>query len=59
MKIKFTPNMLQKNSHTKVLITGNVKSHYVFIKDFKRLMFSTTKQRQKTFLHALLTKFYY
>ena len=30
-----------------LLITGNDKSHYVFIKDFNRLMFSTTKHKDK------------
>ena len=42
-----------------LLITEKDKSHYVFIKDFNRLMFSRTKQRQKTLLHVLFTKFYY
>ena len=46
-----TPNLL--------LITEKDKSHYVFIKGFNRLMFSRTKQRQKTLLHVLFTKFYY
>ena len=41
-----------------LLITEKDKSHYVFIKDFNRLMFSRTKQRQKT-LHVLFTKLYY
>ena len=35
-----------------LLITEKGKSHYVFIKDFNRLMFSRTK-------HVLFTKFYY
>ena len=42
MKIKFiiyTLNLL--------LITKKDKSHYVFIKDFNRLMFSRTKPRDK------------
>ena len=42
---------LSKKSHNKVLnwllITENDKSHYVFIKDFNRLMFSTTKHKDK------------
>ena len=42
-----------------LLITEKDKSHYVFIKDFNRLMFSRTKQRQKTLLYVLLTKFYH
>ena len=42
-----------------LLITEKDKSHYVFIKDFSRLIFSRTKQRQKTLLHVFFTKFYY
>ena len=46
-----------------LLITEKGKSHYVFIKDFNRLMFSRTKQRQKNIAclvyKALLQKKYY
>ena len=60
---KVYPLYISKKSYNKtlnlLLITEKVKSHYVFIKDFNRLMFSRTKQRQKTSLHVLFTKFYY
>ena len=43
-----------------LLITEKDKSHYVFIKDFNRLMFSRAKHKgKKTLLHVLFTKFYY
>ena len=42
---------ISKKSHTKVrsllLTTKNDKSHYVFIKGFNRIMFSTTKHKDK------------
>ena len=44
MKIKFILYAFQKNF---LLITEKDKSHYVFIKDFNRLMFSRTKHKDK------------
>ena len=44
------------------LISDKEKFHYVFIKDFNRMMYSQTGTKnkgKKTPLHALLTKFYY
>ena len=42
---------ISKNSYNQklnlILITKKDKSHYVFIKDFNRLMFSKTKQKDK------------
>ena len=56
------PFYISKQSYNQTLnlslITEQGKSQYVFIKDFNRLMFSRTKQRQKTLLHVLFTKFY-
>ena len=49
MKIKFILYTFQKNLMIKdlLLITEKGKSHYVFIKDFNRLMFSRTKHKDK------------
>ena len=41
-----------------LLISNEEKSHYVFIKDFNRLMYSKTKQRQKKVLYGMFTEFY-
>ena len=41
-----------------LLITEKGKSHYIFIKDFNRLMFSKTLRKdKKTLLYVLFTKF--
>ena len=43
-----------------LLISNEEKSHYDFIKDFNRLMYSKTKHKDiKHFLYAMFTKFYY
>ena len=46
---KVYPLYISKKSYDRtlnlLLITEQGKSHYVFIKDFNRLMFSRTKQR--------------
>ena len=48
-----------------LLISNDGKSHYVFIKDFNRLMYSKTKQKDKktllyvTVYKTLLLKKYY
>ena len=59
---KVYPLYISKKSYNQMLnlllITEKDKSYYVFIKDFNRLMFSRTKQRQKTLLYVLFTKFY-
>ena len=51
MKIKFILYTFQKKSYDQtlnlLLITEKGKSHYVFIKDFNRLMFSKTKHKDK------------
>ena len=51
MKIKFILSMFQKKPPTQtfnfLLITEKDKSHYVFIKDVNRLMFSRTKHKDK------------
>ena len=39
-----------------LLISNDGKSHYVFIKDFNRLMYSKTKQ--KTLLYVMFKNFY-
>ena len=59
---KVYPLYISKNSYNEtlnlLLITEKDKSHYVFIKDFNRLMFSKTKHRdKKTLLYAMFTKF--
>ena len=61
MKIKSTRFIFQKKSNTQVLnvllITNEEKSHYVFIKDFNRLMYSKAKtknQHKKFFCMACL-----
>ena len=52
MKIKFFHYMLQKKSNEQVLNvllkSNEEKSHYVFIKDFNRLMYSKPKNKDKT-----------
>ena len=51
MKIKFNPLYSSKKSYNQMLnlfiITEKDKSHYAFIKDFNRLMFSKTKHKDK------------
>ena len=55
MKIKFFDYLSQKNNNNNnneqvlnvLLISNEETSHYVFIKDFNRLMFSRTKQKDK------------
>ena len=51
MKIKFILYTFKKKSYKQtlnlLLITEKGKSHYVFIKDFNRLMFSRTKHKDK------------
>ena len=43
-----------------LLISNEEKSHYGFIKDFNRLMYSKTKHKdRKHFLYVMFTKFYY
>ena len=48
---KVYPLHISKKSHDQLLnlllITEKGKSHYVFIKDFNRLMFSRTKHKDK------------
>ena len=61
---KVYPLYISKKSDHQILnlllITEKDKSHYVFIKDFNRLMFSRTKHKdKKTLLYVLFTKFYY
>ena len=58
------PLYVSKKSNEQVLnvllISNEEKSHYVFIKDFNRLMYSKTKHKdRKYFLHVMFTKFYY
>ena len=51
MKIKFIFYTFQKKSYDQtlnvLLITEKDKSHYVSIKDFNRLKFSTTRHKGK------------
>ena len=51
LKIKFNPLYISKKSYNRtinlLLITEKDKFHYVFIKDFNRLMFSRTKHKDK------------
>ena len=51
IKTRYTHCMFQKKSNTQVLnsllITQDDKSHYVFIKDFNKLMYSNTKCKDK------------
>ena len=48
---KVYPLYISKKSHTQtlnlLLITQENKSHYVFIEDFNRLMYSKTKNQHK------------
>ena len=52
MKIKFFHYLFQKKSNEQVLnvllISSEEKSHYVFIKDFNRLMYSEVKTKKST-----------
>ena len=61
---KVYPLYISKKSYDQtlnlLLITEKDKSHYAFIKDFNRFIFSRTKHKdKKTLLHVLFTKFYY
>ena len=62
---KVYPLYISKKSydqtHNLLLITKKDKSHYVFIKDFNRLMFSRIKHKDKKHyvLYVLFIKFYY
>ena len=51
LKIKFNPLYISKKSYNRtinlLLIIEKDKFHYVFIKDFNRLMFSRTKHKDK------------
>ena len=59
MKIRSTRFIFQKKSNTQVLnvllITNEEKSHYVFIKNFNRLMYSkaNTKNQHKKCMACL------
>ena len=61
---KLCPLYISKKSYNQrlnlLLITEKDKSHYVLIKDFNRLMFSRTKQKDKNiiacFVYKLITK---
>ena len=61
MKIKFILYTFQKNLKIKMLnlllITEKGKSHYVFIKDFNRLMFSRAKHKDKHYCMSCLQCF--
>ena len=50
-KYKVHPLYVSKKSHTQalnlLLITQESKSHYVFIKDFNKLMYSSTKHKER------------
>ena len=50
---KVYPLYISKKSYTQtfnlLLITQEKKSHYVFIKDFNRLMYSKTKDQHKKY----------
>ena len=57
------PLYVSKKSNEQVLnvllIKNGQDSHYVFIKDFNRLMYLKTKhQHKKTLLYVMFTKFY-
>ena len=56
---KVYPLYISKKSYNQtlniLLITKKDKSHYVFIKDFNRLMFSKTKHKDK--FYVMFTKF--
>ena len=63
---KVYPIYISKKSNTQVLnvllITNEEKSHYVYIKDFNRLMYSKAKKKKiniKNFSVWLVYKFYY
>ena len=59
MKIKFFHYLFQKKSNEQVLnvllISSEEKSHYVFIKDFNRLMFSEVKTKNAHKKHFCLS----
>ena len=62
MKIKFILYTFQKNSYNEtlnlLLITEKNKPHYVFVKDFNRLMFSKRKHKDKEHIqNVMFTKF--
>ena len=66
MRIEFSLYMFQENLTNKCLLTVNnvflicneEKSHYVFIKDFNRLMYSKTKHKdRKHFCMSCLQNF--
>ena len=60
MRIEFFLYMFQKKSNEQVLllISNEEKTHYVFIKDFNRLMYSKTKHKDKKhFCMACLQSF--
>ena len=60
MRIEFFLYMFQKKSNEQVLllISNEEKSHYVFVKDFNRLMYSKTKHKDKKhFCMACLQSF--
>ena len=62
MRIEFFHYMYQKKSNEQVLnvllISNEEKSHYVFIKDFNRLMYSKTKHKdRKHFCMSCLQNF--
>ena len=43
-----------------LLISNEEESHYVFVKDFNRLMYSEVKTKnQHKFLYVFFTEFYY
>ena len=57
------PLYVSKKSNEQVLnvllISNEENSHYVYIKDFNRLMYSRTKHKEKkAFLNVMFTKFY-
>ena len=59
MKIKFFHYLFQKKSNEQVLnvllISSEEKSHYVFIKDFNRLMYSEVKTKNAHKKHFCLS----
>ena len=66
MRIEFSLYMFKKNLTSKCLLTINnvllisneEKSHYIFIKDFNRLMYSKTKDKdRKHFCMSCLQNF--
>ena len=59
MKIKFFHYLFQKKSNEQILnvllISSEEKSHYVFIKDFNRLMYSEVKIKNAHKKHFCLS----